>query len=228
MTTGTILVQDAMAMRGILADDVAPSTAQLNLGLRLLNRMLASWGNETELIFGMSEESVTMTPGTATYTTAQFASGSGRPVGVDSITLTLSGVTYTVDLVDVQTYNSITFKNVNSIPTMCYYDAAYPTATFHFYPAPMSAFVADITCYEKLTGAITSSTDLVLPDGYEKAIVDNLCIYLNWGPPVTAQQRLDANESRNVIKRRNYSPLLMDSGFSSGYSVNNDFPYRGF
>jgi len=228
MTTGTVLVQDALCQRGILADNVAPTSDQLAVGLRFLNRMLDSWGNEAEMIYVITTETFTTTAGVATYGTSAFTSGNGRPVGVDSIVMTLSGVTYTVDLIDNQTYNSITFKNVNAIPNVCYYDANFPIANFNFYPVPFSAFLVSIDCYQKLSATVGAATDLVLPAGYEKAIVDNLAVYFNYGNPPSAQMVRDASESRNVIKRKNFVPLQLDSGINSGYSVNNDFPYRGF
>jgi len=228
MTTGTILVQDALCQRGVLADNIAPSSDQLTVGLRFLNRMLESWANEMEMVYVITTETFTTTAGVAAYATTSFASGNGRPVGVDSIVMTLSGVTYSVDLINNQTYNSITFKNVNSIPTVCYYDANYPIANFNFYPAPFSAFSVAVDCYQKLSGTVGAATDLVLPLGYEKAIVDNLAVYFNYGNPPTPQMVRDADESRNALKRKNFVPMQLDSGINSGYSINNDFPYRGF
>lgn len=228
MTTCAILIQDALCQRGVLADDVAPSTPQLNTGLRWLQRMLDSWANEFEMIYSSTTETFTMVASTASYTTASFASGNGRPVGIDSITLVSSNVTYTVDIVDSQTYNSVAYKPVDAIPTICYYDEAYPIATFYFYPRPYTAFTANIEVLRPLSGTLATSTDLLLPRGYEKAIVDNLCVYMNYGNPVTPEMTKAANESRNVLKRKNYVPLLMETAIDSGYSVSNDFPYSGF
>jgi len=228
MTTGTVIVQDALCQRGILADNVAPTTDQLAVGLRFLNRMLDSWGNEAEMIYVITSETFTTTPSVATYSTTSFSSGNGRPVGVDSITMVLSGVTYSVDLIDNQTYNSITFKAVDAIPTQCYYDANFPNANFNFYPRPFAAFTVNVDCYQKLSGTVGASTDLVLPAGYEKAIVDNLAVYMNYGNPPTRQMIIDANESRNVLKRRNFAPKEMNTRIQNGADFCNGFLYKGF
>ena len=227
--TGAILVQDALCQRGILADNVAPTSDQLAVGLRFLNRMLRSWGQETEMVYVISSETFTMTPGVATYLTSLFASGNGRPNAIDSLTLVLSNVTYPCTLIDNQTYNDITYKSTQAVPTMCYYDANFPDATFHFYPTPYAAFTCNVDCLSPLSSTdIAAATVVYMPDGYEKAIVDNLSVYLNYGNPPTPQMIKDANDSRNILKRRNFQPLLMETGINSGYSVNNDFPYRGF
>lgn len=228
MTTGTIIVQDALFQRGVLAEGQAPNADQLATGLRFLNRMLDSWSAEKAMIFVITQETFTTVDGTGEYDTDDFDSGNGRPSAVNFLTLTLSGVTYNVTLVDNQTYAQITFKNINSIPTICYYDSDYPVANFFFYPVPYAAFTAAVDVYRPITSAITASTNLVLPEGYEKAIVDNLTIYYNSGVPPTAQMRLDAKDSRDIIKRANYTPLIMNSPINSGYSVSNDFPMSGW
>jgi hypothetical protein len=228
MTTGAILVQDALCQKGVLADDVAPSAAQLAVGLRSLNRMLESWGVETEMIYVMNSETFTTVTGQQSYTTADFVSGSGRPVGVDSITLTLSGVTYPCEFVDNQTFNNITFKAVNSIPNICYYDANFPIANFRFYPVPFSAFTVQVDCLEKLSGPVAAATDLVLPEGYERAVIDCLVVSTNYGLAPSQQMLRDASESLNRIKRKNYVPLKMDVRIGGTHSVNNSMPFRGF
>lgn len=230
MTTATILVQDALCQRGVLADNVAPSADQLVTGLRWLNRMLDSWANERQMIYAFTTEQFPMVAGTASYLSSAFVSAVGREnvVSIDSIYLRLSSIDYPVDLVDNQTYTSISYKSAQSIPTICYYDAASPVSTFFFYQTPNAAFTCFVDCYEKLSGTIAAATDLILPPGYEKAIIDNLCIYMNYGLPVTPQMRLDANESRNVLKRINYVPGTMNVGIGSGSSISNGFPYRGF
>ena len=229
MTTVATIIQDSLCQRGVLADDVAPSTAQLNTGVRFLQRMLDSWGIDTQMVYVIATESFTTTAGTAEYLTSLFTSGNGRPNSVDSMTVVLSNVTYPIDMISNQAYNDIVYKSTQSIPNVCYYDGNFPDATFHFYPTPNAAFTVYVDCLRPLTtSALTSATVLSLPAGYEKAIVDNLAIYQNYGNPPTPQMIKDANESRAVIKRTNYRPLVMDAGINSGYSVSNDFPYRGF
>jgi hypothetical protein len=227
MTTGTVLVQDALSWKGVIPDDTAPSTAQLNVGLRWLNRMLSSWGNLAEMIYVISSDTFTTTPSVATYSTTVLSTPT-RPIGVDSITMTLSNVTYDVELIDNQRYNAISYKPVDAIPTVCYYDANYPNANFNFYPRPFSTFTVQVECYRPLSGTVAAATDLTLPAGYEHAIVTNLGCLLTYGIPPTPQMRLEAKAAMDNIKRKNFVPLTLKLPFDREYSVNNDFPYRGF
>ena len=38
----------------------------------------------------------------------------------------------------------------------------------------------------------------------------------------------DAEESKKIIERIYYTPLVMETGLENDYSPSNDFPYRGF
>lgn len=226
MTTGTILVQDALCQRGILADNVAPTSDQLATGLRFLNRMMDSWGIDTSMLFQIATETFPMTAGTASYSTALLAGG--RPQSIDSMYVSLNNIDYPVRLVSNQEYNEVTYKLTQSVPNICYYDDAYPNAAFKFYPIPYAAFTCYVDTRRVLTGAIGAATDVLLPAGYEKAIVDNLACYLNYGNPPTPKMLKDAEESKKVIQRIYYTPLTMETGLENDYNVCNDFPYRGF
>lgn len=226
MTTGTILVQDALVQRGVIPENTAPSADQLASGLRWLNRMLDSWSNEISMLYSINTESFPLTAGTASYSTSLLANG--RPVSVDFMFVRLSNIDYEVKLVDNQTFNAVTYKPTPSVPSICYYNDGFPNGTFNFYPIPYAAFTCFVDVLRVLSGPITATTDVVMPPGYEKAIVDNLAVYMNYGLAPTQQMLNDARESRAVLKRRNYTPLIMNTGLGGSHSVNNDFPYRGF
>lgn len=226
MTTGTILVQDALCQRGILADNVAPSSDQLTVGLRFLNRMMDSWGIDTSMLFQIATESFPLTAGTSTYSTSLLAAG--RPQSIDSLYVSLNNIDYPVRLVSNQEYNEVTYKLTQSVPNICYYDDGYPNANFKFYPIPYAAFTCYVDTRRVLTGTIGAATDVLLPAGYEKAIVDNLACYLNYGNPPTPKMLKDAEESKKIIERVYYTPLVMETNMDSNYDVSLDFPYRGF
>lgn len=228
MTTGAILVQDAMYQAQILGQDQTVQSGDSQLVLRMLNRMLDSWANVKDLVYVVTTESFVMTPGTGTYATSVLSGG--RPVSIDSIFVRLSNVDYPVELIDIQSYNAIVYKPVSAVPAKCYYDQNWPEANFNFYPLPYAAFTCFVSHRDKLHGTIESGTDVTMPPGYEKAIVDTLAVYIcgPFGKTPTADMKQQANEAKFVLKATNYDPLIMSTGFDRSYSVNNDFPYSGF
>lgn len=226
MTTGTVLVQDALQKRFILAPNQEADEDQLATGLRWLNRMLESWGAQKPMLYTITEETFTLTPSTASYSTSLLASG--RPASVDYLFNRLSSVDYPCKLVDNQTYADVQYKPVDAVPTLCYYNDGYPNGTFYFYPRPYAAFECHVFVRRVLTSTITATTDVALPPGYEAAIVDNLAVYYPFAVPATPDMKRDAMNGKKLLKIANYEPLISKVAVNSGYSVNNDFPYSGF
>jgi len=226
MTTGAVLVKDALAKRFVTAPNEEPDADQIEFALRWLNRMLESWGAQKPLLYTITEETFTLTPSTASYSTALLTDG--RPASVDYLFNRLSNVDYPCQLVDNQTYADVQYKPVDAVPTLCYYNDGYPNGLFNFYPRPYAAFECHVYVRRVLTGTVTATTDVLLPPGYEAAIVDNLAVYYPFAVPASPDMKRDAKNGKDVLKIANYEPLISKVAVQSGYSVNNDFPYSGF
>ena len=226
MTTGTVLVQDALAKRFVTAPNEEPDADQLAFGLRWLNRMMESWGAQKPLLYTITEETFTLTPSTASYSTTNLTDG--RPASVDYMFNRLSNVDYPCQLVDNQTYADVQYKPVDAVPTLCYYNDGFPNGTFNFYPRPYAAFECHVFVRRVLTGTITATTDVLLPPGYEAAIVDNLAVYYPFAVPASPDMKRDAKNGKDLLKIANYEPLISKVAVRSNYSVNNDLPYSGF
>lgn len=217
-----------MLQATILGQDQSPTASDAQVVLRRLNRMLDSWGNETQMIYATTTESFTMTAGVATYASTLLTSG--RPIAITSMYVSLSDIDYMVDLIDEQTWQSITYKPTTGIPTSCFPDRAFPTETLSFYPTPYAAFTCYVSGNQPLSGAITLATTLSLPKGYEKAIVDALAVDIcpSFYKQATPQMVADAVQSRTVLQRTNYVPLIMDTGLATNQPSPDAFIYKGF
>lgn len=226
MTTGAVLVQDALAKRFVLEPNVAPDADQMAFGLRWLNRMMAQKSVPKGNIYTINEETFNLSAGVASYSTSLLADG--RPVSIDYLFNRLSNVDYPCQIVDNQTFADVTYKPVNAVPTIMYYDDGFPNSTFNFYPRPNAVYECHVFCRRLLTGEIEEDTDVVLPPGYEAAIVDALACYYPFAVPATADMKRDAENGWKFLRRNNYEPLISKVSINSGYSVNNDFPYAGF
>lgn len=217
MTTGTILVSDALLQIGIVTPAQTIKANDLTIGLRWLNRMIGSWANVRDMIFATATETFTFVANQADYTTALLASGA-RPTALNYMNVTLSGVNYPCRIIVNQSWADIGYPPATGIPEVCYYDAAYPAGTMHFWPIPYSsALTCNVYTQRPLTGTILAATDVLLPDGYEKAIVDNLAIYSATafpGAPVSALLQQEAKEGRRVLGVTNYTPLVSTIGWA--------------
>ena len=231
-TTGAILVQDAMYQAEVLGQDQPATAGDTNLVLRILNRMLQSWANESLTIPGsLIIDSFAMSPGVATYAST-LLTVLGRPISLDSIYVRLNNLDYSVNLVDNQSYNDIPYKTVTAIPTVCYYDGGNPIANFNFYPVPYAAFTCFVSGFIAMP-TVTLGSIINLPAGYEQAIIDNLAVKI-WRffkgstMPIPQDLTMQAFQSLAIIKRNNFAPLEMDTGLIDSSADSNTLIYRGF
>jgi len=228
MTTVSTIVYDAMYQAGVLGQDQTPSSGDTQLVLRRLQRMVDSWSNEKLMIFRNDEESFTMVAGQQSYTTSVLAGG--RPININSMRVRLNNIDYPVDQIDQLKWNGISYKNTTAIPRWFYYDMNYPVATMFFYPIPYAAFTCYLYCQREIQGNLDMTTVLVMPLGYEAALVACLAVDImpSFGKQATQQQQKDAIDTKGRLKRTNFVPLEMKTPFDQTLDLSNTFPYRGF
>lgn len=215
--TGAQIATDAMFQAGVLGQDQATGAADadVQLVLRRLNRMLDSWSNERLMIYAIETETLALTPNVATYTSAGFLSG--RPVTIEAMYVHYAGVDYLIEFIDNVQYASIGIKNIAAIPQFCYINTGIPNIEFTFFPLPSANMTATVYVRQLLSAPVTVSTSLVMPPGYEKAIVDNLAVDIcpSFEREPTQAMLKSAQESRAVLKVNNYVPSVSTTGFES-------------
>lgn len=221
------IIQDAMFAAKVLGQDQTPQAGDLQLALRILNRMLDSWANDNLMVYTTTTQTFTMTPGTASYSTSLLST---RPVSIAAMRVRMSDVDYPVNFIDLDAWNAIPFKQAASIPTNCFYEPSYPNGMMNFYPTPQAAYTCYVDTRDTFSGLVLNSL-LQMPPGYEGAIVDNLAVLLypsfrNGETP--RDLRAAATESKAALKRTNYQPLVMDVGIIHEPDISNTFPYRTF
>jgi hypothetical protein len=228
--TGTTIITDALIGLGVIDASGTVATADSDYMLRLLNRMVDDWATQSLMIYGLTEDSFTMTGGTATYSSA-LLTVMGRPVSINSMFVRLGGIDYPVDIVDVQSYDDIAYKTTTGIPNQCYVRWNYPNLSMTFYPVPYAAFTCFVEGVTPLNAtAITGATSLALPQGYERVLVN--CLQMEAAPAYGMQPSplLLKNAADGVanLKRVNYEPLVMNSDLSEGSISPSAFIYQGF
>ena len=227
MTAVVTLITDALYASGVYGQDQTISSGDQQLVVRRLNRLLDSWSNEKNMIYLNDSEQFSMTAGQQSYSTSLLSS---RPVSINSMRVSLNNIDYSVDFIDQLAWNDIGYKNVPAIPTMCYYDDAFPNANMFFFPVPYANFTCTLYCQRLLTGALTLTSDIAMPAGYEAAIVAGLAVDIcpTFGKQASPQLIADMKQTRAVLMRTNFSPLEMVTPYDKSDNYSNSFIYRGF
>lgn len=223
MSTVRDLITDALFSIGALGQGESLNANDAALCLRRFTRMLGTWANENLMVYTTTEGTMTLSGGTAAYSTTTLSSG--RPTTVSHLFLRDSGIDYEIEIVDEGTYDAISYKASQGLPAICWYEASYPNGAFTFYPTPDKAYVAHIKGrYPLMTGTITLDTSLSLPEGYEAALCDNLAVNVapSFGISAPAEVRQMALNGKEWLKVTNHVPLemvptLAATGYTPGY-----------
>lgn len=223
MTTALDIVKDAATTAGVIDPEESLSAAQSQFILRRLNRMIASWANERLLVYNTYTDTLPLTAGQITYSTTLLTHGNARQW--DNAFVRLSDVDYPLDIVDQQTYNAVTYKITAAIPTMLYVDTDWPNSTLYFFPVPFGSMTAYISARQPLESTLILGTTVNLPPGYEAALVDSLAVNIGpaYGLPPNQELRDMAQNERAVLKRNNYTPLVMTTDIPVGPRLYNIF-----
>lgn len=213
MTTAQDIISDSLSEARVYAPGETVSAADFALCLRLLNRMMDSWSNETLACFATLTQSGVLVPGVATYNVGpassfqavrplDFADGPGAAYLQDNL-----GNNYPVDIVPQDVWNQIGNRTTTSqIPDTLFIDPQFPVAIFNLFPTPTIAYTLFWVARLQLQGFPNLTTVVSLPPGYEDALVHNLTIRLK--PHFKAAQ-IDpviielASQTKAAVKRTN-------------------------
>lgn len=234
MTTCATYVTDALYAASILGQDQQLPDSMAQLSLRRLTRLIGSWANDNQLCFATNTDSFTMSPTVAAYSTTLLANG--RPESIASMYVSLNSIDYEVTMRDQQWFDSITYKPTPAIPNNCYYNAGMPNGTMNFYPTPYAAFTCFVARRDLLsaTTPLLLTTNLSLPPGYDKAIVDSLAVdifptFKGTKTPIPQDLKDMAREAKRLLRLTNYEALEMVTPFANNSgNLSNSFPFRGF
>lgn len=231
-TAVSVLIQDAFYGSTIKGQDQVIDNFSMQLALRRLQRMMDSYANDNLMVFNTSSDSFTMTPGVNNYLTSLLLVD-GRPVDLDSIYLSLSNIDYDVDFIDQQKFDAIPFKMAQGIPNQCFYNPGFPNGQFNFYPTPYAAFLCTVIARQLITPlAMTLTSQIALPAGYEKFMVDMLSVDM-WpsfkgNAPVPPDVRRAAKEAEARLKITNTDVMESITPFDRSSNISNAFIYKGF
>lgn len=204
MTTGLDIITKAMQKCGILAVNEAPTAAEAADALVALNGMVASWANDSMMIYARTWENFTLSGGTASYTIGPSQTfNTTRPVFIPDSYIRNGTTDTPVRIVADEIYNGeIAQKATQGIPEMLNYDNAFPSATIRLFPVPAAAYTLFLLTEKPLT-AFTLSGTVSLPPGWETALIFNLPDYIagDYNQEIPASVAKIAISSKAAIQR---------------------------
>jgi hypothetical protein len=227
---GRGLLYPALRKAGVtLGPQRTPSPAQYEDALEEVNRLIGSLNVDRLFIYSIARQEYPLS-GAKTFTIGidpqgvSIADCNGpRPVQIDA-----ANVIYSVPeirrplalLTDLQWRQIVVQDIPNTIPYALYDDYAYPLSTLYIYPQPVPGYILELFQWQAVPTFLTPDDIVLLPPGYEDALVLNLAVRL--GPhfqrQVDGDVRADAQkallriESINAPKPVLQVPCLGASG----------------
>lgn len=216
MTTALGIIKSAMRKSGILVKSEDPSADEADDALDMLNDLLASWSNDSMVVYARTLESFTLSGGVASYTIGSGgAFNTVRPIKIISAYVRSGGIDYPLEIESEENYDAVSLKTTGSIPEFIIFSNAFPLATLTLYPQPATAYTLFIRT-EKQLSSFTLSQDVDLPPGWKRALIHNLAVELapEYGQQISPEVYEIAKESKAEIRHAVMvaKPMTWDTG----------------
>jgi hypothetical protein len=214
-TTAYDLIESAFQILGDLAYGEILTSAQSDIGLKMLNSFLDSLSIQRLSIYQVRQEEHTWTANAPSMTIGPGADlDTRRPDRVENGTYfrDSNDIAYPVDVIrNREVYDNIRDKSVESTyPELIFYDPSITIGTLYVYPVPNETTTLVLNTWQPLQIFENLTEALVLPPGYKLMIENNLAKHLEakTGLPLPASALRIANESLTAVKRHNNLPIV--------------------
>ena len=214
MATALKIINGALRLLQVAADDVVLTDGEANDALEALNQMLDSWSNESLMLYHVTREQFTLTPGLNPHTIGPAGNlATDVPLNIEAATVTVGGVDYPIIPVDYDDYAVIKLKTLSNVyPEYLYFDKSNPVlGQIYLYPVPSTASTFNLYSRKALTQFSSLTDDIILPPGYERAL--KYCLAVDIAPEYQISAGQDvialAVEAKAKLKRTNKRPLTL-------------------
>lgn len=202
-TVRDLITASLRLIQEVGAGEVATSESAID-GLSALNRMIDSWSIDKDVIYTESAEVFTVSnPSHTIGSGADF--NTVRPINIEQMFITDGGQTYPLWSNDLSQYALIGDKETTGRPTDFYYDGNFPIGTIKFYPVPDRSYQLNIYSKKALSQFTAITDNVVLPNGYERALIYNLAVEIapEYGKEAPQSVQLTAAKSLRAIESAN-------------------------
>lgn len=221
VTTGSI-IRRAYQRVGILGQGESLPQQDQNDGLEILREMLDQWSIQSLMIPVVTNITFDLT--TASEYTIGLAEDENSPANhieqprpieiISGFVRAQEDVDYSLERISAEIYDGFSLKTVQTIPRLYYYEQGYPLSTiiFNVIPSqPLTLYLKYKAELKELLNVNNLTSTLLLPPGYEKAIIDNLAVDLAplYGKTAPKTVILNATNGKRLVKQSNSSLKLL-------------------
>lgn len=179
MTTARQIIEQAARKLNILGRGQTLPAEEASAILDELNDLLGSWSVEGGLVYQDVQETFNLSS-----TQNQYTIGTGgdfnteRPYVITTafVTQVGSNTDYPLEIYNIRQYAEIQQKDTQGIPEAFYYDNNFPLGNVFLYPQPSANYTLTLYSRKPLTSFTTLNTNIDLPPGYKRALVNNLAV----------------------------------------------------
>jgi hypothetical protein len=236
-------IRAALRKSNVVAQGQIPSGDELNDSTEELVRMLDSWDADHLNCFMTRLDTYSLVSQQQSYTIGIDPSGiltanfhAPRPtkiVNANVIFLTSPPIRKPLALLDNEDWSRKRLQQVYTIPAELYNDLQEPLSTLYFYPIPDSAYQIELYTWQQLTNYANLTDNIIVPPGYEDAIVTNLAVRLalEFGKRPTPELVTMASQAKALIQSKNSSPpprLHTEPGINGRHSQHGRGNYNRF
>ena len=214
MATALKIINGALRLLQVAADDVVLTDSEANDALEALNQMIDSWSNESLMLYHVTKEQFTLTPALNPHTIGAAGNlATDVPLNIEAATVTVGGVDYPINVIDYDDYAVIKLKTLTNVyPEYLYFDKSNPVlGQIYLYPVPSTASTFNLYSRKALTVFTSLTNDITLPPGYERAL--KYCLAVDIAPEYQISAGQDivalAVEAKAKLKRTNKRPLTL-------------------
>jgi len=228
-------ITDALIEIGVMApgDPLDPNV--LDVSVRRLNYLIDEWAALERYAYNVSFTLYTITPNHQPtligpgLTSPDWATvnGATRPPRIEGANLVLNSSNPSTDLIinvrdDAWWLNNQVKSITSTIPTDLYYSPDFPNGSIYLWPIPTVAYQVRLEVWvvvNQVDPDTISTTDVVIPQGYSKAMLltfaEDLTTPLGKAMPATLPGR--AARARAAVQSNNISsPRIPSADYGTG------------
>lgn len=216
MTTGREIATKALQKSRVITKNETPSDDEINDTLDAINNMIASWSNDSLLLFARVREEFALSGGQEEYQIGAGATdfNTERPIQILQAFVSQGNV----KLQNLSIVNDVLYQRYvenfqfNGIPIYLNYDNNFPIGIIRLYPQPGAAYILTMLSEKQLT-SLSLDVDIQYPPGWERAIIFNGAAEIagEFGTALTEQDAQIAEESLSSIKTAVAKNTTMDA-----------------
>jgi len=206
-----------------------PSAQQYADGLEVLNDLVNSWSANKDLTYEDTFEELTIPASTQSITIGSTGTlVTARPLEITLASLKTGDIEYPLTIIGKKVYQDFSNKAAVSQPYRIYYRNTWPNGTIYFESTTDQEYTLILTSLKQISTFPDGTTEVSLPDFYEKALKDNLLIEL--APEMGSANRItqlmvrSAEESKLAIigQSLDITPSVIEVRSEGSYNIEAD------